>query len=132
MVYLSLDRQTFKEVQMQIEANGDTEIEVMTRYSFDIRYNDDYSSCLAHLRQEAKAKDDASKFYILVDGFGQFSCEGITSDEDKKTAHIQAYTQLFPYIQKMVASMASSAGASPLMIRMAKIRPEDVVFEEKK
>lgn len=129
MVYLSLDRQTFKEVQMQIEIKEDTQIEVMTRYSFDVRYSDDNSSCLAHLRQEAKSKDDSSKFYILVDGLGQFSCEGITSDEDKKIAHVQAYTLLFPYIQKMVETMASSAGSSPLMIKMAKMSPEDVVFE---
>lgn len=129
MVYMSLKHQVFKEVHMKIDIKEESQLEIESTFSFNVNYNEDYSSCIASLRQEVKLKNNPSKFSIVVEGLGHYSCEGILNEQDKKMAHIESYTLLFPYIQNMVAKLALCAGLPPLMIERAKLKPEDIKFD---
>lgn len=126
MVYLSLQQKSFREIQMKINIKERPQIEVETNYSFSVEYGQDNSSCIAHLRQNVRSKEDSSIFSIVVECSGNFSCEGITDDDDKKIAHIQSYILLFPYVQDMIATLTASAGLAPMMIKMDKMEPENV------
>lgn len=129
MVFLNLYEQSFKEISMKIDLGDEEQIDVESTFSFGVKYDETDSFCMASLRQEVQLKNDPTKFSIVVEGVGQFSCEGILTDEDKKTAHIHAYTLLFPYVQHMVAQMTASAGLPPLMLKMDCMKAEDVNIE---
>lgn len=127
-MFLNLKQQVFKEIHMEVDIRENKELELESKFSFNVNYNEDNSSCIARLRQEVKSKRDAKEFSILVEGLGHFICEGIETDDDKKSAHVQAYMLLFPYVQNMVAQLARNAGLPPFMVDMANLRTEDVIL----
>lgn len=126
MVYLTLQHQSFKNIQMKVDLKENTEIEIESTFSFNVGYNDDNSVCVAELKQVLQHKADPEQLSIVVEGKGQFVCEGIVSDEAKKEAHVMAYTLLFPYIQHLIARLTVDAGLPPLMINLTKMDPESV------
>lgn len=126
MVFLNLKQQVFKELNMVMTVEKNTEMQIDSRFSFNVQYADKNEFCVATLRQELVYRDDPNKFHIIVESIGNFACEGISSENDKKQAHIQAYTLLFPYVQNMVGQLAISAGLPRLMIEMVKMKAEDV------
>ena len=126
MVYLSLQRQSFKNIQLRVDLKKNTEIEIESTFAFNVNYNEDNTVCIAELKQLLNHKADPEQFSISVEGIGQFACEGIVSDETKKQAHVMAYTLLFPYVQNIVARLTVDAGLPPLMINLAKMDPKDI------
>lgn len=126
MVYLTLTKQTFKNIQMSIELQENVDIELESTFSFNVTYNDDDTACVAVLKHDLKHKKSPEKFSVSVEGVGQFVCEGIVSDETKKEAHIRAYELLFPYVQREIRDLITEAGMSPLIVPMANMKMEDV------
>ena len=116
---------------MKVDLKADTEIELESTFSFNVNYNDDNSGCIAEISQIVRQKSNPDEFNIVVEGKGQFICEGILSDETKKEAHVMAYTLLFPYIQNMIARLVVDAGLPPLMLEMAKMSPDDIEIAHK-
>ena len=132
MVYLSLQQQFFREIHMSINVGDKQQINADSTFTFNVNYNEDCSLCTAILIQELKEKSNEAIFIVMVEGIGNFKCEGIADDEDKKIAHIQAYTLLFPYIQNMISRLVVNAGLPPLMIESAKMTLENVEVENTK
>ena len=126
MVYLSLQHQNFKKIQMEVELSADAEVELESTFSFNVNYNNDDTGCIAELKQVVRQKTNPDEFNIAVTCRGQFICEGIVCDNTKKEAHVMAYTLLFPYVQNMIARLVVEAGLPPLMLSMAKMDPEDI------
>jgi len=126
MVYLTLQHQSFKNIQMKVDIKEDSEIELESTFSFGINYNDDNTVCIAEFKQVLQHKKNPDELSISVEEIGHFLCEGINSDEAKKEAHIMAYTQLFPYIQSLICRLTIDAGLPPLMINMEKLNSADV------
>lgn len=131
MVYLSLQQQIFNEIHMKIDMKEKTQIEIESRFSFSVSYNEDNSACIAVLRQEVREKNDPSQFNVVVESQGHYICEGISNDDEKKIAHVQSYCLLFPYVQNMIARLVSSAGLPPLMIKMEKMTSDNIKLESK-
>lgn len=131
MVYLTLQRQRFKTIQMNVDLKENAEIEIESTFSFHINYNEDNSACTAELKQMLRHKSDPEQLSILVETNGQFECEGIVSDDTKKEAHVMAYNLLFPYVQNLIARLTVDAGLPPLMIRSSKMEPKDVVLSDR-
>lgn len=126
MVYLTLQHQNFTNIQMKVDLKSDAEIELESNFLFNVNYNDDNSGCIAELKQTVRHKSNPDDFNIAVACKGHFACEGIASDEEKKEAHIIAYTLLFPYVQNLIAHLVMEAGLPPLMLRMAMMKAEEV------
>ena len=126
MVFLSLKPKIFREVHMTINLGDRSQLDIESAFSFNVNYNEDSTLCTAVLRQEVKEKSDQTVFNIVVEGIGNFLCEGIDDDNGKREAHLQAYTQLFPYVQNMICRLIVSAGLPPLMIERAKMSADDV------
>ena len=129
MVYMFLDRQVFKKISMDMNVHEKGKMDIESSFSFGIHLSEDHSSCIAKLYQDAKLKNDPSSFNISVEVVGEFSCEGISTEEDEKEAHIQAYLMLFPYVQNMIAKLTVDAGLPPLMIQMSKLNPDNIKIE---
>lgn len=130
MVALSLKKQFFKEIYMERNAEENKQLNLESTFSFSVSYNDDNSFCVGTLRQEIKSKQDAKEFHIVVEGLGYFDCEGIKEDEDKKQAHVQSYTLLFPYIQNMIAELSRQAGLLPIIVNMVQMQVDDVIVKD--
>lgn len=126
MVFLNLQQQSVKEIDMRVDVQRDSEFSVDNTFSFHVSYGDDNASCVSQLRQEIELQDNPSAFRIKVEFIGTYSCEGIETEDDKKEAHVQAYMLLFPYVQRMIAQLTMEAGLPPLTLAMAKLTPEDV------
>ena len=129
MVFIKLKQQAYKEIAMKIDLKENEELELESKFSFNVNYNEDNSMCAACLRQEITQKDNTEKFNILVESLGSFECDGIKTDEDKKAAHIQAYTLLFPYVQNMIAQLTVAAGLPPLMVEMEQLKTDKVIVQ---
>lgn len=126
MVYLTLQHQSFKSIQMNVDIKENSEIELESTFSFGISYNDDNTACIAELKQVLQHKNNPEELSISVEERGRFLCEGVNSDETKREAHVMAYTQLFPYIQSLISRLTVDAGLPPLMINMEKLNPADI------
>lgn len=126
MVYLTLQHQSFKSIQMNVDIKENSEIELESTFSFGISYNDDNTACIAELKQVLQHKNNPEELSISVEERGHFLCEGVNSDETKREAHVMAYTQLFPYIQSLISRLTVDAGLPPLMINMEKLNPADI------
>ena len=128
MVYLSLQQQRFRSIQMNVDLVENAEVEIVSSFSFHVNYSEDRSTCIAELKQELREKTDPKRMSILVEVSGQFECEGIVSDDAKREAHVMAYSMLFPYVQNMVARLTQDAGFPPLMIRAERMNPKDIAL----
>ncbi len=126
MVYLTLQHQNFRNIQMNIDIQENSEIEIESTFSFNISYNEDNTACIAEIKQELQHKSKPEELSIVITGKAHFACEGISTDADKKEAHVKAYTLLFPYVQGIIARLTVEAGLPPLMIGMAKLSAENV------
>ena len=130
-MFLSLKQIVFKEIHMEVDIIENKELELESKFLFNVNYNDDNSSCIARLRQEVVSKKNTKEFNITVEALGNFNCEGIETGDDKKRAHVHSYILVFPYVQNMIAQLANHAGLPPFMVDMAKMREEDVILELK-
>lgn len=130
MVYLKLKQVVYKEIFMKVDFQENTQIEIECSFSFNVNYSDDNTACIAKLRHELVCKEDPNQFRIAVEAHGLFSCEGIDVEDNKKQAHVQSYSLLFPYLQEKIAGLSKDAGCSPIMIEMANMRTEDVIIQK--
>lgn len=126
MVDLTLTNQVFKNINLTIDIKENSNVELNNTFSFNVNYNQENTTCVAVLKQQLTHKEGAEKFSILVEGIGQFVCEGIVSEETKKEAHVLAYNMLFPYVQNKIRDLAIDAGMPPLIIPITKMSVSDV------
>ena len=129
-MYLTLNHHRFRNIQMTVDLGESSGIAVECSFSFDLNYNDEYSACETVMVFRVISKDHPEAFGITLEGIGQFSCEGIDSDDTKRVAHVRAYELLFPYYQGMIARLTVDAGLPPLMIAMEKMKESAVQIRQ--
>ena len=88
MVYLSLQRQNFRSIQMEVDLKTDTEIELESTFSFNVNYNDDDSGCIAELKQTVQQKSNPAEFNIDTDSIESIrrALSAASDDDLKKVA----------------------------------------------
>ena len=97
-------------------------------FSFQVNYSPDGERCVAKLYHSLKDKEDEKLFFLSVEILGVFQCEGVETEEDKKIVHTQCYDQLFPYMQTQVSQLCTASGMNNLVLKKAKITPDQVLF----
>lgn len=104
---------------------------VKIRHSFDFRvkYSEDKSRCVARLTQ-TEAAENTNQFFLKVEMRGFFRCEGIQTDDDRRSAHVCAYRLLFPHMQAFVRELTTASGMPPLMVAQAPMDASEVSFED--
>lgn len=125
MTYVSLNNHKVKEIYMKIDLKNPSKIKLKNAVEFNISFNEDQSLCKATLKHKIEAISTPEEFNIIVECCGLFTCEKeIETDDDKNFAHIQAYDQMFPYMQNTIAQLTMNAGLPPLMIERHDITQE--------
>lgn len=125
-MYLQLITQRSVKLELTINIENEQTLEIENRFDFNVLYSDDNKKCKAVLNCEIRCKDNPDILHISAKNEGVFNCEGIEDEDDKKQAHVLAYTLLFPYVQNTISQLSVSAGLPPIMIEMAKIDPDTV------
>ncbi len=128
MVFLKLQQQAFRKVDMVVNIGAQSDMELESSFSFSMDYNEDNSQCAARLNYDIHLKEAPEKLKVIVECLGVYACQGIETEADKKQAHVQAYNLLFPYVQGMIAHMMVSAGMPALMVEMMQLDPGDIVI----
>ena len=131
MMFVRLERARYTDIRLKTRPEKDEKFEVVTQFGFHVNYAKDCGHAIAELEIELRAKEDPDRFSIFLKLQGFFVGEGIISDEIKKEAHIQAYMQLFPLVQKKIAELMADAGMPPLAIAMAKLESDKVGIGKK-
>lgn len=116
MITLLLQHQSLKQVDYRAEIPENTEIKLESKYKFNVDYSDDNKHCVATIEHVTKDTESADRFSIIIRLIGYFECDGINSDTDKKEAHLQAYLQLFPYVQSFIVNLTTASALPPLYI----------------
>lgn len=128
MVFLKLQQQAFRKIDMLVNVGTEPDMELESSFSFSMDYNDVNTQCVARLNYDIHMKGAPEKLKAEVECLGVYSCQGIEKEEDKKQAHVQAYQLLFPYVQGMIAHLMVSAGMPALMVEMMQLNPDDIVL----
>lgn len=116
MVTLALQHQTVKSVSYSVDIPEGTNIELENSYSFNVDYLENNSRCVATLKHTTRDTQNPERFTAEIHIVGYSECIGIENDDDKALAHVQAYIQLFPYVQSYIAYLTASSGLPPLFI----------------
>lgn len=109
-------------------------VKLKTEYEFELAYNKERTKCVASFNikvaenEDNEDKTEPSKLSILLKMKGYFSCAKISEDE-KPEVHIEAYNQLFPYAQSIIANFMTNAGLPPFLISRQMIDSKEVTVE---
>ncbi|MCQ2441778.1 MAG: protein-export chaperone SecB [Oscillospiraceae bacterium] len=124
MATAQLTQQRVNEYHFTNKINQPGQIKMNTTFSFNVNFVQNNSRCVAVIRQVIRDEND--QINLKVGMSGVFNCEGVVTDEDKKSIHAQCYDQMFPYIQSTVTSLMQVAGIPGFMLRKATINSDNV------
>lgn len=113
----------------KIKQQGD-QLQLVSGFSFNVNYSPDGKQAVATLYQSLKDNAGGELFFCSVEMRGVFSLSGEVNEATKKELHVQCYDQMFPYIQRQVKDLCASSGIPNMMLRKAKINPENVSVRE--
>ncbi|HIX91107.1 MAG TPA: protein-export chaperone SecB [Candidatus Agathobaculum pullicola] len=115
---------TFKNV-LEVEQS----VKLKTEYELELAYNEDRTRCIASFNiRVGEDKTESSNLSISLKMKGYFSCDKISSDE-KPEAHIEAYNQLFPFAQSIIANFMTNSGLPPFLISKQVLDPKEIIVE---
>ena len=121
MVSISLISQSIKNARIEVNPmpNGEHPIEAPMNYSVNFRNDGKEFRCL--FRQEVRSKDIPGGIEIMIEMVARFSCMEITTDEERREAHVESYKMLFPYMQSIVSDFMQKAGLTPINLQPVKM-----------
>ena len=122
--------QRAKELLLKIDLAEGTRITVKTTFSLEVNFSDEDKMCYAQLACDNVWEEHPELFHISATIIGEFQCEDVVSIDDKKKAHVEAYYQLFPFMQAQIMRLTTDAGVPPLIIRRDDMDPEGVELQE--
>lgn len=130
MVKLQLKRVLYKKINSLFESGDNGELQIETNFTTNVNYCKENKTCLATMTNHTVAKDHPELLDVSVEIIGIFVFEEIETEEDKREAHIQMYSFLFPYIQSIVADLSIKAGFPPLLLEMPCLELSEVNISE--
>ena len=127
-MWLIQQRATKIDFSNNLSSTGDSQvnIEVAFKYDFKVEYASDLKHCRATIAQKVESKSDPKSFHVLVEVEGVFETDPILDDNLKKEAHVRCYSELFPYVQSLVAQIGVAAGGTSLIVPPDRISIENV------
>lgn len=125
---LTLQHQLVTNVQFQTNFSKGGSFSVRNNYRFRVDYLGDGTQCKATLEQRSVAKDGSEIFSLTVEMLGLFNCEELSTQEDKRQAHIRAYELLFPHMQAFIRGLTVQSGLAPLLVSPDPPKEEEVEF----
>lgn len=132
MVEMNLIQQRATNIFVQTDfspSSSENNLEIRFHFNFKVVYADDGKHCKATIEQIAEAVENPQNFNIRVTMEGIFNISPLSTDEEKKEAHIRSYYLLFPYVQALISQLSVNAGFPPLIVQPARITTDKVNIE---
>lgn len=123
---LTLRDRLIPDVEFHAHPKKDGTLSLKNDYSFQVDYSGDNIRCKATLRQTSVSRDTPEDFSITIEMIGFFECDDLSTDEDKRQAHVMAYNLLFPHLQAFIRELTVQAGLPPLMISPSPPEAENI------
>lgn len=128
MLHVTLISQRVQEIHFVNHITSSGKIELAQQFNFHVNFSDDSRSCRATLYQSVKRKDDPDQLFLSGEIVGIFRLDGVDTEQDRRTAHVQCYDQLFPYLQSLLSFVSASSGLPGLLIQKRLIEPDQIVL----
>lgn len=132
MPTINLLQQRTREVHLRNEIKKMGQLQLKSNFNFSVKYAPDNSRCVATIYQSFEDKSADQAFSASVTLEGVFSCQGMETEEDKKTVHLQAYEALFPYLQSAVGQLFASTGIPGFLVKKMQLDQNRVVLSQGK
>lgn len=130
MPTVNLIQQRTREVHLRNEIQTLGQLQLKSNFNFSVKYAPDNRRCVATVYQSFEDKSEAQAFSASVTLEGVFSCQGMETEEDKKTVHLQAYEALFPYLQSEVGQLFASTGIPGFLVKKMNLDQNRVVLSQ--
>lgn len=132
MATIRLLNQRTRELHLRNDIRKMGQLQLGSNFDFSVKYAPNNQNCVATIYQSFEDKSEEHAFSVSVTLEGVFSCEGVNTNEDKKTAHLAAYEALFPYLQSVVGQIFTSTGIPGFMVKKMQLDQNKVVVAQKR
>ena len=123
MVSVTLERFNVKKINYINEFKKTEEnIELLSSVSTNVNYNKEQHKCVCTQALKITPSDDQGEFCVEIELVGLFSYE----EGNKNDIHIEVANQLYPHLQKTIASVMTIIGIPDFVLPALNIKPEDV------
>lgn len=130
MPTIHLLQQRTREVHLRNEIKKMGQLQLKSNFNFNVKYAPDNQRCVATIYQSFEDKSPEQAFAASVTLEGIFACQGMETEEDKKTVHLQAYENLFPYLQSAVGQLFASTGIPGFLVKKMQLDQNRVVLSQ--
>lgn len=131
MPTINLLQQRTREVHLRNEIKKMGQLQLKSNFNFNVKYTPDNQRCVATIYQSFEDKSQDQAFAASVTLEGIFSCQGMETEEDKKAVHLQAYENLFPYLQAAVGQLFASTGIPGFLVKKMQLDQNRVVVSQR-
>ncbi|MCD7802212.1 MAG: protein-export chaperone SecB [Clostridiales bacterium] len=132
MATVTLLQQRTRELHLRNDVKKQGQLQLKSNFNFNVKFAANNQNCVATLYQSFEDKSGEEAISVSVTLEGLFSCQGVMSDEDKKSVHLQAYDALFPYLQSVVGQLFGSTGFAGFMLKKVPLDEGRVVVAQTK
>ena len=98
------------ELDLTNKIEGQVELDISQRASFNVKYSNDNLHCMANLTIDMMEKTHPMDFNFKISATALFDCE---EGMDKKEIHKKAYDEIYPHVRALVITFMVNSGLPP-------------------
>ena len=117
------------ELDLTNKIEGQVELDISQRASFNVKYSNDNLHCMANLTIDMMEKTHPMDFNFKISATALFDCE---EGMDKKEIHKKAYDEIYPHVRALVITFMVNSGLPPIVIPKVKMDESNIKIEENK
>ena len=117
------------ELDLTNKIDGQVELDISQRASFNVKYSNDNLHCMANLTIDMMEKTHPMDFNFKISATALFDCE---EGMDKKEIHKKAYDEIYPHVRALVITFMVNSGLPPIVIPKVKMDESNIKIEENK
>lgn len=119
------------EIDLTNNIEGQTQMDISQRASFNVKYTNDQLHCMANLTIDMMEKKAPMDFNFKLSATAFLDCE---PGMDKKEIHKKAYDEIYPHVRALIITIMVNSGLPPIAIPKVKMDDSNikVADEEKK
>ena len=109
------------ELDLTNKIEGQVELDISQRASFNVKYSNDNLHCMANLTIDMMEKTHPMDFNFKISATALFDCE---EGMDKK--------EIYPHVRALVITFMVNSGLPPIVIPKVKMDESNIKIEENK
>lgn len=116
------------EIDLTNRLEGQVNIDISQRSSFNVKYSDDYKHCMANLTIDMMDKNQPMDFNFKISVSAFLDCE---EGMNQKEIHKKAYDEVYPHVRAIVTTIFVNSGLPPIVIPKVKMDDSNIKMSGK-